>query len=103
MSAGDGTRPGIDGSTDLRGLRRGIERSRPGRIGMPRPLERHRLARPLTTSPAYIVSMRVQVSAMTPRSWVMKHQRRAGAGAEVEQQVDDLRLDGDVERRAIRN
>ena len=36
---------------------------------------------------------------MTPRSWVMNSSAVPVRRAEVEQQIDDLRLDGDVERR----
>ena len=49
------------------------------------------------TLPAYIISTRSHVSAMTERSWVMRISDRPELVAESLEQLEDLRLDHDVE------
>ena len=52
-----------------------------------------------TTRPAYITCTRSATRAMTPRSWVMKHDRRAQLVLDPLDHLEDLRLHRDVERR----
>ena len=52
-----------------------------------------------TTSPAYITTTREQTLAMTPRSWLIRTIAVPKSRVELAQQVEDLRLDRDVERR----
>ena len=49
--------------------------------------------------PAYMTSARSQVSATTDRSWVMRISDRPSSRAQPLEQLEDLRLDHDVERR----
>ncbi len=51
-----------------------------------------------TISPAYITATRCATRATTPRSCVMSRMRDAEVALQVDQQPQDLRLDGDVER-----
>ena len=51
-----------------------------------------------TISPPYITITRDVVSAMTPRSWVISRIDVPNALLQVDEQLEDLRLDGDVER-----
>ena len=48
--------------------------------------------------PAYITMTRWQVSATTPRSWVIRMTAAPVRLLQLQHQVEDLRLDGDVER-----
>ena len=52
-----------------------------------------------TILPAYITSTSSATSAITPRSWVMIRIAMPSRFCRSAQQVEDLRLDGDVERR----
>ena len=52
-----------------------------------------------TMRPAYMTATRSAISAMTPRSCVMSSIERLNRAAHVSQQIEDLRLHGDVERR----
>ena len=49
--------------------------------------------------PAYITATRSAISATTPRSCVMRSSARPSFRCSVAQQVENLRLDRDVERR----
>ena len=51
-----------------------------------------------TTRPAYITTTRCAVSATTPIAWVISIIGHAEPRLHLPQQVEDLRLDGDVER-----
>ena len=51
-----------------------------------------------TCWPAYWTITRSAVSATTPMSWVMSTRRHVGLVLQREQEVEDLRLDRDVER-----
>ena len=51
-----------------------------------------------TMRPAYITATRSAISAITPRSWVMSSSDRSNCALHLAQQVEDLRLHGDVER-----
>ena len=52
-----------------------------------------------TIRPAYITATRSAISATTPKSCVMSSSARPNRALQLAQQVEDLRLDGDVERR----
>ena len=52
-----------------------------------------------TMRPAYITATRSAISATTPRSWVMSSSARPHPLLQLAQQIEDLRLDRDVERR----
>ena len=52
-----------------------------------------------TIWPAYITATRSHISATTPRSWVISTIAMPSVGLQLAHQVEDLRLDGDVERR----
>ena len=52
-----------------------------------------------TMRPAYITATRSAISATTPRSCVMSSSARSSSRLQLAQQVEDLRLDRDVERR----
>ena len=52
-----------------------------------------------TILPAYITSTSSAISAITPRSWVMIRIAMPRRLLQVLQQVEDLRLDGDIQRR----
>ena len=70
------------------------------RIGMQR--RARRSARPVPVStiwPAYITATRSAMRATMPRSWVMRMHRHAEFALQVGEQMQDLRLDRDVERR----
>jgi hypothetical protein len=49
--------------------------------------------------PAYITTTRSAFSATTPMSWVIRNDGRAERLLQLAHQLEDLRLDGDVERR----
>ena len=57
-----------------------------------------RPAPPPPCGPAYITMTRCAVSATTPRSWVIRITAVPSLLLQVEDEVEDLRLDGDVER-----
>ena len=49
--------------------------------------------------PAYITQTRSVFSATTPRSWLISTSAMRAVAADLAQQLEDLRLDGGVERR----
>ena len=78
---------------------RGTESQQAERVGMARRARRPRRPAPVsTTRPAYITATRSQVCATTPRSWVTRITLIAELVAQPQQQLQDLVLDGDVER-----
>ena len=52
-----------------------------------------------TTLPAYITATRSAISATTPRSWVIRISAAPVSALQLAHQVQDLRLDGHVQRR----
>ena len=72
----------------------------PDRVGMLGLREqRRRPARARRSRPAYITATSSPISATTPRSWVIRMMAVPVSRLQLAHQVEDLRLDGDVERR----
>ena len=93
-AAGDGRKPRSRRSPTARDRAQQAHR-----VGVLRARRTGRVAGACSTiSPAYITATSSHISATTPRSWVMSMHGRAGLLAQLAQQVEDLRLDRDVER-----
>ena len=78
----------------------GNRREQAARVGMRR--RREQIARPAPAStmrPAYITATRSAISATTPRSCVMSSSDRWNCAPHLAQQIENLRLHRDVERR----
>ena len=93
-----GTEPGIDSRS---AARRPCGRQRPRAIGvgMTAGLQHGRPSPFSTTTPAYITAMRSQTCAATPRLCVTSRIDSPRRCAQVEQQAEDLCLDGHIEGR----
>ena len=96
--SGLGTVPSIVASRSRSSSRRGIEPSRPLRVGMLRVARTARRPAPARRSCRRTSPAPSAISATTPRSWVMIRIAMPSSPLQVLQQVEDLRLDGDVER-----
>ena len=95
-----GTIPGIGCRSAPVLPSRGMLPSRPGRIGMPgRPGTARPDRRFLGDRPGVHHHHASAVPAMTPRSCVIKIIAMPNSLAQLREQVENLRLDGDVERR----
>ncbi len=94
--AGDGVEPlAAPGVAEPRDRRQEARR-----VGHPRARRRCRAHGPdSTTWPAYITSTASAISATTARSWVMNTMAMPSVRLQIGEQLQDLRLDGDVERR----
>ena len=96
---GSGTTPGIACRPVALVVERGDAAEQALGVGVLRLLEdRHGPPACSTTRPAYITSTRSTNSATTPRSWVIRITAMPNSLLQRAQQVEDLRLDGDVER-----
>ena len=101
-SRSEGTMPGISARRLARapGAAARDRGHQPARVGMRRPVEQlERSAASSTLRPAYMTTTRWQVSATTPRSWVMRITAAPVRSFSSQHQLEDLRLDRDVERR----
>ena len=101
-----GTMPGISCRRGRAPAGIGLDvepRERPhqaARVGMQRAARTARSTGASSTMrPAYMTTTRSQVSATTPRSWVIRMMAVPSLLLQLQHQVEDLRLDGDVERR----
>ena len=99
-ASGSGSVPGIGDQAMPVLLERGNAGEQAVGVGMQRRVEqRLRPATVPTMRPAYITSTRSATSATTPMSWVMRMMAMPSSSRRSMQQIEDLRLDGDVERR----
>ena len=93
---------------DLGEARRRVARARsaeprnriqqPARVGMARPANKSATGASSTLRPAYITTTRCAISATTPRSCVISTIAAPVSLLQLAHQVEDLRLDRDVER-----
>ena len=94
-----GTAPAIAGSAHAGRVRGGNRRaSAPRCSGAAGAAKRSAVGAVSTMRPAYITATRSQNSATTPRSCVMSSTAMPSSRAQAVDEVEDLRLHGDVER-----
>ena len=98
-AAGSAACPGIDSRRSLSRSRPGSDSSRPHGVGMLRPLEDLGREPCSTIRPAYITID--VVAELGDDAEIVRDQDHGGAelGSQARDQLEDLRLDGDVERR----
>ena len=95
-----GTEPGITVRRSRGAPRRGIAASSPSRVRMHAvDANSVRTGASSTICPAYITITRCARSAITPRSCVMSSTAMPTCALQRREQLEDLRLDRDVERR----
>ena len=99
IAASGGTWPGIVVQRQPRRADFRQRREQRLRVGMLRRGEERLAAATSTISPAYITPTRCAICATTPRSWVISSMPMPRSRCSCAQQVENLRLDGDVERR----